>query len=272
MELNYILLTVYIIISFSVFQKILKRNYFWYQVIFYLVSIISFILFDSEVKELFILFSTVQIFLLYFVLRKYNAIKSTLSFLKHLKILIFIIGFVLCLLNQYLQFNLLFSFSLAVLIIVVLLKIFIDRVNLSTVIKDNYAIDSELLTNYSSVNNENIFEDDLKELQSILDKIIKLFEETNCYLDPDYSITRLEEDLVIPKVKLSKALNKVAQMNFYSFVAMYRINYSKEILKSKQMFTLESLSSESGFYSKSSFNKYFKKFVGTTPSNYKLEQ
>lgn len=109
-----------------------------------------------------------------------------------------------------------------------------------------------------------------EELEEILVSIHDWFKMSQCYLNSNYNIDLLEQDLGIKRKNISLAINKIENLNFYQFLAYYRINYAKDILYSRDMFTLESLSVECGFYSKSSFNKYFKKFEGETPSKFKL--
>lgn len=109
-----------------------------------------------------------------------------------------------------------------------------------------------------------------KKLEDILTSIYKQFEETKCYLNSTYTIDQLEKDLKICRKDISLALNKVEGKNFYQFIAFHRVMYAKKVILADNRFTLETLSLECGFYSKSTFNKYFKKFEGQTPSRFKL--
>jgi len=111
-----------------------------------------------------------------------------------------------------------------------------------------------------------------EDLENVLESIHKWFHDSKCYLNPEYSLDQLQDDVEIDRKRLSLAINKVEGMNFYQFIAYYRIKYATSILKSSDKYTLESLSTECGFYSKSSFNKYFKHFEGETPSRFKLKQ
>lgn len=70
---------------------------------------------------------------------------------------------------------------------------------------------------------------------------------------------------------LSQIINQNLDMNFYDFVNSYRIKEAKERIIDTKFDNLSFLGIglEVGFNSKTSFNKYFKKFTGTTPSLYK---
>ena len=57
--------------------------------------------------------------------------------------------------------------------------------------------------------------------------------------------------------------------NFYQVVSEYRIKHAEELLKEDVNITIETLSYECGFNSKSTFNKYFKEYTGYSPSEYR---
>src|SRR5690606_8555412 len=109
-----------------------------------------------------------------------------------------------------------------------------------------------------------------KDIKNTLAPIHKWFDDTKCYLNSDYSLDHLEKDIKINRKDISLSINKLTKQNFYQFIAYYRVKHAKEMILNKNKFTLETLSSDCGFYSKSTFNKYFKKFEGQTPSSFKL--
>jgi AraC-like DNA-binding protein len=59
-------------------------------------------------------------------------------------------------------------------------------------------------------------------------------------------------------------------MNFYDFVNRYRLEEFKKLASDpkNRQFTMLALAFDCGFNSKSSFNRYFKKATGQTPSQY----
>lgn len=91
------------------------------------------------------------------------------------------------------------------------------------------------------------------------------------YLDPDLSLIRLAEIMNIPPGKLSYAINNRLGKNFYDFVNEYRVKEFLKRLSEKQYahLSLLGLAFECGFRSKSTFNAFFKKQTGQTPSAYK---
>ncbi|PIF00818.1 MAG: hypothetical protein CR994_03985 [Maribacter sp.] len=91
------------------------------------------------------------------------------------------------------------------------------------------------------------------------------------YLQDDLTLTILAEQCNLSNVHLSQVLNQHFQLNFYDFVNQYRIEESKKMLTSPDYDNLSVLgiAFNCGFKSKSSFNRYFKKYNGVSPSVFK---
>jgi AraC-like DNA-binding protein len=97
------------------------------------------------------------------------------------------------------------------------------------------------------------------------------------YADADLSLEKLSTLTKIPRHHISESLNHLGQLTFYQFINEFRImDVIRDLDKcKKQRITPNflSLAYEAGFNSKSSFNHYFKKTTGCTPSEYlKKEQ
>ena len=90
------------------------------------------------------------------------------------------------------------------------------------------------------------------------------------YTKNDLLINDLASILMVHPNHLSQIINELEGKNFYEFVNHYRIHEFKRLISSPKnhQFTLLSLAFECGFNSKSSFNRYFKKSTGQTPSQY----
>ena len=100
--------------------------------------------------------------------------------------------------------------------------------------------------------------------------LIQLMTEEALYRKSDLSINDLSSKLGVHPNYLSQIINQMEKKNFYDFVNTYRIEEFKRLIaesKNKQ-FTLLSLAHDCGFSSKSSFNRYFKRATGQTPSQY----
>lgn len=107
----------------------------------------------------------------------------------------------------------------------------------------------------------------------ILDKkeLIKTFFETKKpYLNPDLNLSELARELNMNRAELSEAINTGFLQNFNDFVNTYRVASFKQKLAEKQheQLSLLGLAYDSGFNSKATFNRVFKKITHTSPSEF----
>jgi AraC-like DNA-binding protein len=101
------------------------------------------------------------------------------------------------------------------------------------------------------------------------EQILQYFKNNMTYLDPDFSLSRLSEELSISEHKLSQLFNKHFEKKFYTFLAEYRIEHAIELMKNnKHKLKIETLSYSCGFNSKASFYHYFKLKIGCSPYEY----
>lgn len=90
------------------------------------------------------------------------------------------------------------------------------------------------------------------------------------YLDPDLSLDGLASKMKMSKHHLTQLLNERIMKNFYNFINEYRIGEAIDRLNNPAMqVNILSLAFDCGFNSRSSFNSYFKKITGHTPSAYR---
>jgi len=88
------------------------------------------------------------------------------------------------------------------------------------------------------------------------------------YKKYNLSIDELSQISDIPPRYLSQIINELLNKNFFDFVNNYRIEDAKEQLKNDKKRVSE-IMYDIGFSSRSSFNNSFKKYVGTTPSQFR---
>ncbi|WP_347921985.1 helix-turn-helix domain-containing protein [Pontimicrobium sp. SW4] len=100
--------------------------------------------------------------------------------------------------------------------------------------------------------------------------LIKLFTEDEYYKEMNLSLNDLATKLDIHPNYLSQIINEKEGKNFYDFVNTFRVKEFKRLIKipENKQYTLLALAYDCGFNSKSSFNRYFKKSTGKTPSQY----
>ena len=98
-------------------------------------------------------------------------------------------------------------------------------------------------------------------------------QKSRIYLDPDLSLEVLASRMKMSRHHLTQLLNERLEKNFYSFINEYRIGEAIDRLNDPSSHVnILSLAFDCGFNSKSSFNNYFKKITGTTPTAYRKQQ
>lgn len=105
----------------------------------------------------------------------------------------------------------------------------------------------------------------------ILEKIKDVMENEKLYKDNLISLSMLSKKVCETSNHVSQVINECLNQNFYDFLAKYRIDEAKNILKSKdyQNLTIEQVAYEVGYNSKSAFNAAFKKICGKSPSEFR---
>ena len=103
-----------------------------------------------------------------------------------------------------------------------------------------------------------------------LQKFEFLFYTNHYYLIQEANIDDLAMKLNASKNEVLNFLKKEIEENFIELLNKSRIDYLKELLKSKQYesFTIEALSEMSGFNNRRSMYNAFNKYVGMTPSEF----
>ncbi|WP_299274467.1 helix-turn-helix domain-containing protein [uncultured Psychroserpens sp.] len=108
----------------------------------------------------------------------------------------------------------------------------------------------------------------------VFNQISKLFKEEKLYLDAQLSLASLGKQIGKGTQKTSEIINQYAKQNFNDFVNNHRIQDAKKLLlsESTKNHTIASIAFDVGFSSLSSFNSAFKKFEKTTPSAFRKKE
>ncbi len=109
-----------------------------------------------------------------------------------------------------------------------------------------------------------------EELLYFKNRITQMLDEEELYKNPELRISYFSDRLQINSNQLSIVINKGFNKNFNDIINEYRINdFLKKIDSSDvEKYTLLGLAFESGFNSKSTFNRAFKKKIGVAPKKY----
>jgi AraC-like DNA-binding protein len=104
-----------------------------------------------------------------------------------------------------------------------------------------------------------------------LTKIRNGMEVDQLYLKNNLNIEEFSKCIGLSYREVSSIINKHFQTNFYEFVNLYRVNKAKELLLNPDYAdrTILDIFLESGFNSKSAFNRFFKRYVGVTATEFR---
>ena len=101
-------------------------------------------------------------------------------------------------------------------------------------------------------------------------QLTSLMAEEKLYRKPELSLHDLARRLGTPPNYLSQVINEREEKNFYDYVNMLRIQEFLQMAQQPESrkLTLFAIAQDCGFNSKSSFNRYFKKVKGRSPSEF----
>jgi AraC-like DNA-binding protein len=100
------------------------------------------------------------------------------------------------------------------------------------------------------------------------DKLLALMADEQPWLEPELTLTEVAKRLRIAPALLSKVINSGCGQNFNDFVNAYRVREAQRLLADPRFahYSLVGVALESGFNSRSTFNRVFKKVTGQAPS------
>ncbi|UTF59073.1 helix-turn-helix domain-containing protein [Gilvimarinus sp. DA14] len=108
-------------------------------------------------------------------------------------------------------------------------------------------------------------------IDNLIGKIMLGINEQKLYLKPNINVEQFSEMVGLPYRDVSFAINRAFDRNFFEFINTYRVEEAKRYLGDKNclhMSVMEILL-ESGFNSKSSFQRFFKRLTGESPTEYR---
>ncbi len=109
-----------------------------------------------------------------------------------------------------------------------------------------------------------------EQTQEIIVKLNKNIKQHELFLNQQLTLSDLAETIDVSTNTVSQALNENLEKNFYEYINSFRLDHFIELFNNpkNRQFTMLSLAYESGFNSKSTFNAFFKKSMGKSPSEY----
>ena len=114
---------------------------------------------------------------------------------------------------------------------------------------------------------------DPQQLSAEKSRVLQMMEEEKPYLQNKLTLQDLASRLELPAHQLSQLINREFGQNFFELINNFRVQEVKKKMSDPafQHITLLGIAQESGFNSKASFNRIFKKVTGQTPNEYQKE-
>jgi AraC-like DNA-binding protein len=99
-------------------------------------------------------------------------------------------------------------------------------------------------------------------------------QEQQVFKENELRLSDLAAYLNVSYHQLSQVINEHYGVNFFELINKYRIEYVKKLMAEPKYghYTIMQIAYEAGFNNKASFNRYFKKAIGMTPSAYRLKE
>jgi AraC-like DNA-binding protein len=111
-----------------------------------------------------------------------------------------------------------------------------------------------------------------EEQQQLFQTLEAYLHTSKVFTDADLNLDKLALGAGISKYHISETLNSYAGKSFYQYINEWRIRRATEQIRFMNQKSLPvnvlTLAYDCGFKAKSSFNQYFKKITGLTPTEY----
>ena len=108
------------------------------------------------------------------------------------------------------------------------------------------------------------------ELEVFKHRLVRLMEEDKVFMDPELTLASLAHQLHTNTHTMSRVINEGFDKSFYHYINDYRVQEFTRLitLEENQQESLLAVALKVGFNSKTTFNRAFKKLMGTTPRLY----
>lgn len=110
--------------------------------------------------------------------------------------------------------------------------------------------------------------------ETIKKRLERLLREEEVFKENELRLDDLASYLDITRHQLSQVINEHYKVNFFELLNRYRVEYVKKVLidPTYAQYTIIQIAYEAGFNNKASFNTYFKREMGMTPSAYRMKE
>ncbi len=105
--------------------------------------------------------------------------------------------------------------------------------------------------------------------QRILEKLTHSLKEKKLYLKEDLTLDESAREINVSRHHLTESLSAGLNSNFYEFVNLFRVDEAAILMNEEPELSISEVFYQSGFKSKATFYKYFRKKFGISPSEYR---
>ncbi len=129
-------------------------------------------------------------------------------------------------------------------------------------------------SSHNTLSEEQPIQIDSALMEQICTQATEYLKKTRSYLRSDLSLAILAKEMDISQRKLSAAINAHLNVNFFEFINSMRVEEAKQCLLDldKEGYNIDSVYSQCGFRSRSTFFMVFKKHTGITPAIWLKQQ
>lgn len=110
--------------------------------------------------------------------------------------------------------------------------------------------------------------DEKEDANPLRRKLEELMQEEQPWRNPDLGMRELAARLKTDEAALSCLIRQAGYEDYRDFINRYRIDGFLQIVRGRKMANIQDAFFQSGFRSKTTALRYFKKYTGTTPTNY----
>lgn len=110
-----------------------------------------------------------------------------------------------------------------------------------------------------------------EEINDVLERVRTAMTEQRLFINPELTLVKIARKIGIPSRHISNAINRGCGVNVSQFVNNFRITEACRLLETTDE-SITNIHLDSGFMTKSNFNREFRRSVGCSPSEWRARQ